>query len=676
MYFGNFPKKIKVWFIFFNSKLKKLKRHYSYWPKFSQWKRVFEVLNKKEKFLLLVFFVLFLGSAIILITNFYFQNTQIGPAFGGKYIEGIIGQPRFLNPIYANSDADRDLVELIFSGLLKYNGRGEIIPDLVKDFTISEDGKTYEVYLKENIFWQDGDKLTSDDIIFTVQTIQNPDYKSPLRANWLGVDIEKISDSVLRFKLKDPYAPFLERLTLKILPKHIWEEILPQNFPLAVFNLKPVGSGPYQFKALSQTDAGKIIFLDLEKFKNYHGQKPFISQISFRFFDSEKELADSFNRGEIKGFSFRHNAIETKGLAEYALSLPRYFALFFNLENSEFLKLKEIRQALNYITDKQTILEKVLGAKGEIINTPILPEFYGLNPPSKIYEFNPEKAENLLTKSGFEKQDGKFVKVVKERIFEFKSDLKKGNQGEEVRALQQCLAQDPEIYPEAIISGFFGQKTKEAVVRLQEKYKEEILEPFGLEKGTGEVKEKTRQILNQICQKEKEILPLKFTLITVEDSQLVETAKVLKEQWQNFGIELEVITYPIFQLKQEIIKPRNYEILLFGEVLGQIPDPFPFWHSSQKKDPGLNLSQYENKKVDKLLEKVRTTLDLPSAKELFEEFQDILVEDAPALFLYRPDYLYFVSREIQGIQTKIIVDSSKRFSDIENWYIKTRRIWK
>jgi peptide/nickel transport system substrate-binding protein len=150
----------------------------------------------------------------------------------------------------------------------------------------------------------------------------------------------------------------------------------------------------------------------------------------------------------------------------------------------------------------------------------------------------------------------------------------------------------------------------------------------------------------------------------------------VQSQWENLGVEIEIETFNISTLEREIIKPRNYETLLFGEVLGAIPDPFPFWSSLQKKDPGLNLSLYENKKCDKLLEEARKSLDENERKEKLEEFQDLLIKDAPAVFLYNPDYLYFVSKEIKGIDAKIIANPSKRFIGIENWYIKTKRAWR
>jgi len=117
-------------------------------------------------------------------------------------------------------------------------------------------------------------------------------------------------------------------------------------------------------------------------------------------------------------------------------------------------------------------------------------------------------------------------------------------------------------------------------------------------------------------------------------------------------------------------------MLLFGQGLELSLDPLPYWHSSQIKDPGFNLSNYENKDADNLLAKARQTLDQDQKKTLLEEFQNILIQNVPAVFLYSPDYIYLVSEKIKGISEKIITDPSKRFSDIGNWYIKTKRTWK
>lgn len=652
------------------------------WPSKSQWRQLLKILSKKEKVVFFVFLFLFFASFLSLVINFYLKNTEVVPTPGGFYTEGIVGSPRWINPLYATAnDPDRDLVELIYSGLMKYDGEGKIVPDLAKEYEILEGGKVYEFYLKENLFWSGGKALTADDIIFTIESVQNPDLKSPLRANWLGVEVEKISDREIRFELKNPYAPFLENTTLKIIPKHIWQDIAPQNFPLAVYNLKPVGSGPYKLKTLNQDKEGKIISLTLNRNPYYFNKTPNLKEISFKFFGNEEDLIKAYRKGEIEGISLTSlNNLPnlSKSTNLYSFSLPRYFAVFFNPDKSKTLAETEVRQALNYGTNKEEIIEKVLGGKGKVAQSPILPEVYGFNLPEKNYQFDLEKAKELLDKAGFvENEEGireKFVK--KEPAFQLKSNLKVGSQGQEIRELQKCLSGDPEIYPEGEITGYFGEKTKTAVIKFQEKYKDEILKPQGLEKGTGEVLKATRNKLNEVCFKpSEETLPLKFSLITVDQPQLMKVAFQLKEQWLKLGVEIEIKTFDVSAIEREIIKPRNYEAILFGEALGAIPDPFPFWHSSQKKDPGLNLASYENKKCDTLLKEARETLNREEREEKLEAFQTLLIDDAPAVFLYNPDYLYLVPKEIKGINAKIIIDPSKRFSDVENWYIETKRVW-
>ena len=245
----------------------------------------------------------------ILGVNFYFKNTEVQPSFGGTFREGVIGQPRFINPLYlSDNDVDRDLVELLFSGLMKYNENGEVVKDLADDLEIKQDGEIYEIKLRENIFWHDGEPLTADDVLFTINLLQNPEYKSSLAIKWSGVSVEKLSDRVVQFRLKKAYSGFLETLTEKIIPKHIFKDIPPKNLPWALSSeeyLKEylVGSGPFQFKQLIQNNkSGYIKSLTLVRNQNYFVKKPFISQISFYFFANKEELLKSVSQEKIDGF--------------------------------------------------------------------------------------------------------------------------------------------------------------------------------------------------------------------------------------------------------------------------------------------------------------------------------------------------------------------------------------
>ncbi|MBU0547128.1 peptidoglycan-binding protein [Patescibacteria group bacterium] len=657
------------------------------YPSKAQWMQLFNVLNKKEKIVFSLFAFLTITSFSFLLITLYLDNTKVEPTVGGYYSEAIIGFPRFINPVYAQAnDVDRDLVEIIFSGLMTYDSNGKLIPQLAKEYSILEDGKIYQFVLKDDIFWHDKKPLTIDDIIFTIKTIQNPDFKSPLRVSWSGIEIERVSDNTIRFVLQKPSSIFLEYCTFKIIPEHIWKSINPENFPLSANNLKPIGSGPYKFEMLEKNQENETISLTLARNENYFAKGssgPYISKITFYFFSNQEDLIKAYSTKDIKGLALTSPEKLSKinlGLKTYSLTLPRYFALFFNLNpldgDSKTLIDDGLREALNYATDKEEIIQKVLLGYGQAVNSPVMPRIYNIKNPEETYSFDIQKAQDVLENAGFEEtSDGYRVKTTnKSTSFQFESNLEVGSKGNEVTELQKCLAQFQDVYPEGEVSGYFGQQTKAAVTKFQEKYSSEILTPNGLTQGTGKTGKSTRAKLNELCNTKVESFPLKLSLITVNQPLLVQTANIIKEQWAKIGIELNIQTFDISTLERDIIKKRDYQILLFGEVLGSLPDPFPFWHSSQQRDPGLNLSLYENKDSDRLLEEIRKTFDENIRKENLEKFQENIINDLPAIFLYNPDYLYLVSSDIKGVGENIISDPSKRLSNIENWYINTKRV--
>jgi len=665
-------------------------------PSFSQWKQIFKVLKRNEKITLLILFAIAIVSSFFLVVNFYFVNTEVSRAFGGTYKEGVVGQVRFINPIYGETnDVDRSLIDLVFSGLMTYDSQGHIIKDLADNYKISADGKTYEFWLKDNIFWHDGKPFTTDDILFTIQTIQNSDYKSPLRANWIDVEVEKISDKSLRFRLKSPYHSFLENATVKIIPKHIWQNISPENFIISSYNLEPIGSGPYKFAKINQTDTGFIKTLDLTTNRKFYDNPAFISNISFRFFEKKEDLIKAAKAKEINGFtlaSLENNQAKAEKeirqswlnekFSVYYFSLPRYFAVFFNPsasseQKSSIFSDQNIRKALTYAVNKDELI-KIMESKTKNnisrVDSPILPDFFGYGKPLTIYDFDTDKAGSLLDKAGFKVNgNGLREKVIdKKPAFQFKSYLKVGSKNSEVTQLQSCLLRLDDIFKDLLKnekSGTYGTTTENAVTEFQKKYLPD-------EKPTGEVGKATRQKLNQLCiTSPQNSQPLKFTLVTINQPHLLEVATMIKDYWENIGVSVDINAVSITDLKP-IIKNRSYDALLYGEALGIEPDLYPFWHSSQKIDPGLNLSSYENKSADQLLKEARETLDDSVKQQKYEKLQDVIINDAPALFLYNPDVIYWVSENVKGINTTKIVDPAKRFVNITNWYLKTRRVWK
>ncbi|OGZ36814.1 MAG: hypothetical protein A3D38_01595 [Candidatus Portnoybacteria bacterium RIFCSPHIGHO2_02_FULL_40_23] len=564
------------------------------WPKRKQWAHLPKILSPKERWLVLGLFFVILFSLMSLAVKDYLDKTEALPDYGGTYEEGIIGQPRFLNPVLAQiNDADRDLTQIIFSSLLKHDGRGNLIPDLAKNYEIKENGLVYEFFLKENIKWHDGETLTADDIVFTINTIQNPEYKSPLRINWNGVKVEKIDDYAVRFKLNNIYAPFLHNMTVGILPKHLWAGISAQNFHLAQYNHEPVGSGPYKFKELKQNKSGVIQSIELKKNKDFYLKDPYIENLIFEFFQNEETAIQALNKKQVDGLNFfsaaQQSKIQNKSANIYRINLPRYYAVFFNQTKTKVLSDKTARLALAYATDKKEIIEKILNNEGLIADSPLLPNSLGYTKEIKIYDFAPEHAKNILRADGWKDTDG-----------------------------------------------------------------DGILE---------------KKINN-------ENLKFEITLVTADWPELIKAANLIKEQWGKIGAKINLEIAGLGAIQEDYIRPREYQAILFGEVLGSDPDPFAFWHSSQKRDPGLNLALYDNEKIDKVLEEARQNLDKKIRIEKYEEFQKLLVDDVPAVFLYSPAYLYPVNKKVKGVSLENLPLPSYRFSQIENWYIKTKRVEK
>ena len=551
----------------------------------------------REKIIFFALAVIFTVSSILIgwkISDYY--SVEI-PASGGALKEGLIGTPRFINPLLVISDADKDLTGLIYSGLMRPDNKGGLIPDLAEKFEISKDGLSYSFTLRANLVWPDNEPITSDDIIFTVQQAKDSQLKSPKKANWDGVETEKISDREIRFILKKPYTPFLENTTLGILPKHIWKGAISEQMSFSEFNINPVGSGPYEVKNINRDSSGIATSYELIPNKKFSLGKPFIKSLIIRFYPSEKDLLAAFQRGEVESINavspFSLEKVKKSSVLLKTPFLPRIFGVFFNQNNAKIFAQKEVRDALSLATDKKKIIDEVLQGFGVKLDYPIPPGVLGALTEEKD-NFSIDKAKEILQKNGWTFNE-------KESIWE---------------------------------------KTT----------------------GSG---------------KKKEIMRLEFSLATSDAPELKQTGELLKNMWENLGAKVNLKIFETGDLNQNVIRPRKYDALLFGEVLGRNPDPFVFWHSSQRNDPGLNIALYANIKADKILEEARTISDEAVRREKYKEFQKEVAQDNPAIFLFSPKFIYLLPNYLKGVdEMESITVPSERFSQVYKWYLKTDKVWK
>ena len=222
-----------------------------------------------ESWLFYILATVMVASSLFIINKVNNLFSVTIPSHGGTIAEGIVGSPRFINPLLAISDADRDLSSLVFSGLLRANADGTLAPDLAEKYEISPDGLVYTVTLKNNVQFQDGEPLTVDDVIFTIEKTKDPDIKSPMRAEWDRVTVEKVSENVVSFHLPKPYYPFVENLTLGIIPKNLWKNETVEEFTFSLKNINPIGSGPFKIDKIIKNNKGIPTEYDLVAFSKY-----------------------------------------------------------------------------------------------------------------------------------------------------------------------------------------------------------------------------------------------------------------------------------------------------------------------------------------------------------------------------------------------------------------------
>ena len=258
----------------------------------SRLKKILSNLSIVESFIFYLFVVLFAFSGLFM----FFQLNNVFmtevPAKRGSITEGVIGYPRAINPLLASdsSEADKDLVLLVYSGLLKATPEGDLISDLAESYKISKDGLTYSFKLKDDIYFHDGVAIKTADVKFTIEKAQDPLTKSSERINWDGVQVKILNDKELDLVLPQAYAPFLENATLGILPKHLWENLDANQFALSPLNLEPIGSGPYKVENIRRDRDGLPIYYSLGSFKKYALGQPNIKDIYLKLLLNEENL--------------------------------------------------------------------------------------------------------------------------------------------------------------------------------------------------------------------------------------------------------------------------------------------------------------------------------------------------------------------------------------------------
>ncbi|MDO8505398.1 MAG: peptide ABC transporter substrate-binding protein [bacterium] len=555
-------------------------------PKLRQLIMLPKILSAKEQWVMRGALAVLLLSVVGILTYGISSHLVSKPVAGGTYREALVGTPHFINPVLAITDADRDLTRLIYSGLLRYNEKGLLVGDLASEFKVEKDGTKITFVLRDNLTWHDGEPLSAQDVKFTIDAILNTTWRSPLWRSLQNVTVETSEPNSVTVTAKTITADFPHFFTFGILPKHIWEDVDPATARLAVWNIKPVGSGPFQFSSLTKSRDGALASYHLKRFQNYFDGPAFIKEVVVKFFPDFESALDAVRQHTVDGVSFVPERLRDKipntGLTVTRPEFPHFTGLFFQDRKSEALREVAVRRALALSLNREALAALVPDARP--IVTPFLEGQIGFVNTFAVSSIQPsiDKASKILEAAGWKRDKEGWIK--------------------------------------------------------NKKY-------------------------------------LSLTLTVLEDSLILRVADGIKTAWETLGVKVKLETVSKVAFERDVLRPRAYEVLLFSFVTGGDPDPYPFWHSSQNDDPGLNLGSITTRSIDAVLEKGRATLDPKIRFQNYLEFQTLLQEEVPGIVVYSSPFVYVVSKRVRGLSIDRVNTPADRLNGIAKWFVRRRPGW-
>ncbi len=465
----------------------------------------------------------------------------------------ITSSPSRINPILSNDTASSEISQWLFNGLLKYDKDANITTDIAKSYYFENETKLI-IKLREDVFWHDGIQVTSQDVLFTYETILNPKVFTSIASNYKEVESVKALDKfTIEIIYKKPYFKALEIWLIGLLPYHILKD--DKDLMTSKFNKNPIGTGPYILNSFK--NASDII---LTANKNYFKGKPKIDKIHYKFYpdpttsflmlkQNKLDIASltpiQADRQLNNEFYENYQIIETTSFS--------YAYLGFNLNNKKFQD-KKVRQALSLAINRQELVDILYFGHAKVANGPFLPGTFAYNEKVKPVVQDIKKAKQLLKEAGYNEKN-----------------------------------------------------------------------------------------------------PLSFELVTNTGNEIrVNAAQILQHQLKQIGVEVKIRVMEWQAFLNTVVHPRKFETVLLGWSLALTPDAYPLWHSDSTKIGRFNLVGYKNKQLDKLIELGSTTVNREKLAEIYKNIFTIISDDLPYLFLFIPNSITVVNKNIKNIEPTFI----------------------
>ncbi len=522
---------------------------------------------KQVRLLILEWILLVIVITSLALTQaFWYQQSYSTSAFisGGVYTEATIGKVNSLNPIFATTNSEKVLSRLMFATISQIDYSGHVGPGLAESIIPDDTGKVWTVKLKKGLKWSDGEPITADDVVFTINTLKSSAINSGYSRNFSGVEVTIDNENIV-FTLPSVYADFNAALNVPVLPEHILGDIAPANLLENAFSNNPVTSGPFTFNATQSVSANdKIIYLSRNT--SYFATAPMLDSFAVRTFENTSDIATALSTGEVTATAELSpsdtNTSLMDNVYEKQTAISNGVFAFLNT-TSPVLTDVTVRQAIQQGIDFQEVLSSL---NGELpLHYPILESQIRLNNYPEIPAYNLESA-------------------------------------------------------------------KAKVSELEQK---------------------------------------ELSLVTINSGYLPEIAQNMSSQLEKLGFKVTITTYdPGQEFLLNVIRPRNYDILIYEVELGADPDLLAYYHSSQASSSGLNLSNYHNTMADDAILAARSTMDENLRIAKYETFLRYWVEDVPAIGIYQASLTYHFNKNIRTFsEDDRLVYATDRFSDVEYWAV-------
>lgn len=526
------------------------------------------------------------------------------PAVARLYREGVIGRPTSVSPLTARTQADRDLVALLFSGLVRLGSGGSLERDLAEEWESSDQGRSWVFRLRDDARWHDGEPVTATDVAFTINTLRDADYTGPAAASWRDVNVTVVDPLTVRFELRTPLGGFLQAATQPIAPAHLLRDVAVADMAGDPFGQAPIGNGPFLLEELSDeravlAPASSQPITDMESSPRPTDSlttpspppiparpAPGLAGIELRFFDDPEQLATAYEAGELDAASGLPAPIAAR-LGEAAGSrLVRYpgstlTAVALNLRPSHpAFRDAVARRALLAAVDRGKVITQAFGGEAVRADSLIPPGSWAFDiAASPPVAFDRRAARRALRDAGWRLND----------------------------------------------QGWFLPRASKPLT----------IEVVGPDQASN---------------------PTAFA-----------AAERVVADWTSFGIKASHVAMPAADLVSERLTEAKFQAAVIDIAVGLDPDLYPLLASTQTTSDRTNIIGLQDPALDPLLRAARAPGTLEARAADYRALQAHLATRQYVLPLAFRDIVVVVREDVQGPTPRQVADASDRFWDVLAW---------